>query len=267
MNRLPLSRQQKSAAALCEGARPYVDHSIEGLRTKTALEVVYPSSCRSERAIYSVGKEAHTQIKPIKCWPPESVEGDCLHCGDELNEVYPIAKYKAETKYWVFGQFCSPGCCLGYAREMGLGCQIETWTRCMLHSVFGIQSTFKVCPPRFCLRKYGGGMDKEGWKAIDFAQVVEPPLATFAMFAEASAREKGGSVAQQTVRLQNLVRPATRDTPIALPTTNGREPVLLQLIAAAAPAMAEDDVPQSPSAKPKRAKKSVKTSQMLLECM
>jgi hypothetical protein len=263
MSRLPSSRQQKSTGALIEGARAYVDHSIEGLRTKAALDVVYPSSCRNERSIFSVGEEALTQPRAVPQWPPKTIEGDCLHCGDALKkEVYPIAKYKADTKYWIFGQFCSPCCCLGYAREMNLGCQVETWTRSMLRSTFGIKKHFNVCPPRFCLKKYGGGMSKEVWKAVDFAVVVEPPLATFAMFAEASAREKGQQLSQASIRLQNLTRPTEREQPLAQPTNNGREPILLQLIAEAVPTpKIEGETP-----KPKRMKKAAKTSQMLLDC-
>ena len=253
MSRLPTSRQQKSTAALLEGARPYLDHSIEGLRTKTALEVVYPSSSKHERAVFSVN-EPLTQSKQVNAWPPP-IKGDCLHCGDKLNTVvFPIAKFKAESKFWVFGQFCSPCCALGYVREINLGCQVETWTRAMLQSVFNI-SVFNVCPPRFCLQRYGGSMEKEVWKSINFAVIVEPPMATFAMFAEAANR-KGTS---QSVNLQHLSRPTTRDTPLAVPTPNGREPLLLRLISEAAPQHVEEE-------KPKRAKKSIKTSQMLLDC-
>ena len=254
MNRLPTSRQQKSTAALLEGARPYLDHSIEGLRTKVALEVVYPSSSKHERAVYSV-KEPLTQPRQVSKWPP-SIDGDCLHCGETLTKnVFPIAKFKAENKYWIFGQFCSPCCSMGYIREINLGCQVETWTRAMFQSVFHIDK-FNVCPPRFCLKKYGGSMDKEVWNSIDCASIVEPPMATFAMFAEASSR-KG---ATHSISLQHLTRPTTRDTPLAVPTNNGREPLLLQLISEAAP------LPQEGQEKPKRAKKNLKTSQMLLDC-
>jgi hypothetical protein len=256
MNRLPTSRQQKSTAALLESARPYLDHSIEGLRTKTALEVVYPSSSKHERAVYAV-QTPLTQPRPVSSWPP-CIQGDCLHCGDTLSkELYPIAKFKAENKFWVFGQFCSPCCALGYIREINLGCQVETWTRAMLQNVFAIHK-FNVCPPRFCLKRYGGSMDKEVWKTIDFAAIIEPPMATFAMFAEASSR-KGIS---QSISLQHLTRPTTRDTPLAVPTNNGREPLLLQLIAEAAP-LPQEGMEKQP---PKRAKKNLKTSQMLLDC-
>jgi hypothetical protein len=48
---------------------------------------------------------------------------------------------------------------------------------------------------------------------------------------------------------------------LAVPTNNGREPLLLQLIAEAAP------IPQEGTEKqPKRAKKAIKTSHMLLDC-
>jgi hypothetical protein len=105
-------------------------------------------------------------------------------------------------------------------------------------------------------------MSKEVWKAVDFAVVVEPPLATFAMFAEASAREKGQQLNQASIRLQNLTRPTERDQPLAQPTNNGREPILLQLIAEAVPMpKVEGETP-----KPKRMKKAAKTSQMLLDC-
>ena len=263
MSRLPISRQQKSTSALCQSARPYIDHSSEGLRTTASLDVVYPSSLRNERAIYSAGKEAHTQPKTIKTWPPSSVEGDCLHCGDHLELMYPAAKYKAETKFWVFGQFCSPGCSLGYVREMGMGCQVETWTRSMLSQVFSVTS-FDVCPPRFCLKRYGGGMEKQVWKDINFASLVEPPLSTFAMFAEAVAREKSENLIPNSVRLVNIQRPEKRDVPVATPTCNGREPILLKLLAEACPEPEEEELAVKPQAK--KTRKTVKTSQMLLEC-
>ena len=269
MNRLPSSRQQKSTSALYQGARPYIDHSSEGLRTQASLDVVYPSSLRNERAIYAAGEQAHTQPKNLSAWPCGKIKGDCLHCGDALDtQVYPVAKYRADTKCWIFGQFCTPSCALGYEREMGMGCQVETWTRSMLSQLFSI-TQFQVCPPRFCLKKYGGGMDKIFWKDLNFASIVEPPLSTFAMFAESIAR---GAEFKSTnsVRLSNIQRPEQRDIPLAVPTCNGREPLLLKLLAestlSANPVETQEQEVEASPAKVKKPRKSVKTSQMLLEC-
>jgi hypothetical protein len=271
MSRLPSSRQQKSTSALYQGARPYIDHSSEGLRTQASIDVVYPSSVRNERAIFAAGQQAHTQPRSLNSWPPGPIKGDCLHCGDSLEcQIYPVAKYKADTKFWIFGQFCTPSCALGYVREMGMGCQVETWTRSMLSQIFGI-TQFKVCPPRFCLKKYGGGMEKILWEDLNFASIVEPPLSTFAMFAESIAREKSADFkAVNSVRLSNLQRPEQRDIPLAVPTCNGREPILLKLLAESsghsqnAPKvdMCEEESP----IKVKKQRKNAKTSQMLLEC-
>jgi hypothetical protein len=283
MSRLPYSRQQKSTSALYQGARPYIDHSSEGLRTQASIDVVYPSSLRNERAIFAAGEKAHTLPKSVNCWPPSAIKGDCLHCGDALeSQVYPVAKYKADTKFWIFGQFCTPSCALGYVREMGMGCQVEAWTRSMLSQLFGI-TQFQVCPPRFCLKKYGGGMEKILWKDLNFASIVEPPLSTFAMFAESIAREKNADFKSvNAVRMSNLQRPEQRDIPLAVPTCNGREPFLLKLLAESStksletttlpsslpvPPIVEENIEEeAPTVKTKKSKKNTKTSQMLLDC-
>jgi hypothetical protein len=139
----------------------------------------------------------------------------------------------------------------------------------MLSQLFSI-TQFQVCPPRFCLKKYGGGMDKIVWKDLNFASIVEPPLSTFAMFAESIAREKGAEFkSANAVRLSNLQRPEQRDIPLAIPTCNGREPLLLKLLAessfAANSVETKEEVEASP-AKVKKPRKTMKTSQMLLEC-
>jgi hypothetical protein len=259
VSRIPLSRQHKSTQALVDSARPFIDHSIEGLRTRRTLEVVYPSSVHNERAIFSANKVPIAFHKPVEKWPLEC-DGDCLHCGDTIiNNPLPIAKYKIDTRFWVFGQFCSPGCSLGYIRESNLGCQVESWTRAMFLGVFGIKGEINVCPPRFTLKKYGGGMTKEMWKPLDFAISVEPPLSTFAMFSEACLRTKqDDAIKLVQVQLKNITRPTERTTEIAGPTSNGREPVLLKLLGKDLAQKTED----------KKSKKSKKEStQMLLDCV
>jgi len=215
---------------------------------------------------------------------PTSFEGDCLHCGDCLDNgiALPIAKYKVEGRFWVFGQFCSPGCGLGYVREASLGCQVESWTRAMYISVFGIQEIFKVCPPRFTLQKYGGGMTKEHWGPLDFAISVEPPLSTFAMFSEACIRSKFKSAGDSTagltkVQLKNISRPAERTSEPAEPTSNGREPVLLKLLGKTVPEKEKhkdkegDDrtkiVEKAVDPAPPKKKSKKESTQMLLDCV
>jgi hypothetical protein len=262
VSRIPLSRQHKSTQALIESARPFVDHSIEGLRTRKTLEVVYPSSVHNDRAIFSANKVPLAFHKPLDTWPLEC-DGDCLHCGDVIHtHPIPIAKYKIDNRFWVFGQFCSPGCALGYVREANLGCQVESWTRAMFFGVFGIHEEFRVCPPRFTLKKYGGGMTKESWKPLDFAISVEPPLSTFAMFSEACIRAKqDDAVKLAQVQLKNITRPTERTTEIAEPTSNGREPVLLKLLG-------KDLVsPQKNAEKPKGKRPKKESTQMLLDCV
>ena len=292
VSRIPLSRQHKSTQALIDSARPFVDHSIEGLRTRKTLEVVYPSSVRSERAIFSVHKQPLASSKLIDQWPC-NFTGDCLHCGDSLENgnALPIAKYKVEGRFWVFGQFCSPGCGLGYVREASLGCQVESWTRAMYISVFGILENFKVCPPRFTLVKYGGGMTKEQWKPLDFAISVEPPLSTFAMFSEACIRSTGvlsftdtagnaGTAGLNKVQLKNISRPLERTTEPAEPTSNGREPVLLKLLGKGMPGKLPKEPPTVPKEKkgddtaksgeepaPPKKKSKKESTQMLLDCV
>ena len=283
-----MSRQHKSTQALIDSARPFIDHSIEGLRTRKTLEVVYPSSVHTERAIFSVSKQPLASCKNIEQWPND-FNGECLHCGDSLQGVkaLPIAKYKVEGKFWVFGQFCSPGCGLGYIREATLGCQVESWTRAMYMSVFGIHENFRVCPPRFTLVKYGGGMTKETWNPLDFAISVEPPLCTFAMFSEACIRSKGeinslqgSAAAQNKVQLKNITRPLERTTEPAEPTSNGREPVLLKLFGKAdddnvAPKGVESPAKTSGkgavtlggTAGPSKKKSKRESTQMLLDCI
>lgn len=281
VSRIPLSRQHKSTQALIDSARPFVDHSIEGLRTRKTLEVVYPSSVHNDRAIFSVHKQPLASSKHVEQWP-STFSGDCLHCGDSLEDgrALPIAKYKVEGRFWVFGQFCSPGCGLGYVREASLGCQVESWTRAMYMSVFGIQENFKVCPPRFTLEKYGGGMTKEHWDPLDFAISVEPPLSTFAMFSEACIRSKGfkstgdlTATALNKVQLKNITRPAERITEPAEPTSNGREPVLLKLLGKTGEKKDPDPsltkIVEKGTADPAPPKKKSKkeSTQMLLDCV
>jgi hypothetical protein len=258
VSRIPLSRQHKSTQALIQSARPFIDHSIEGLRTKTILEVVYPSNVKSERAIFSVSETPLASCKAVD-WDTNR-QGDCLHCGDCLNQAVPIAKYKVDAKFWIFGQFCSPGCALGYIREASLGCQVESWTRAMFMTVFGFQEEFKVCPPRFTLKKYGGSMTKESWKPLDFSISVEPPLCTFAMFSEACIRKQSAEVVSQNVHLKNITRPSERATEIVEPTSNGREPFLLKLLGKESVTKSEEKPPVK-----KRSKKE--STQMLLDCM
>ena len=266
VSRIPLSRQHKSTQALIDSARPFVDHSIEGLRTRKTLEVVYPSSVHNERAIFAVTKQPLASCKNVEDWPMKA-KGECLHCGDSLSgKALPIAKYKVEGRFWVFGQFCSPGCSLGYIRESSLGCQVESWTRAMFMSVFGLQENFSVCPPRFTLERYGGGMTKEAWKPLDFAISVEPPLSTFAMFSEACIRSKGESTLQalNPVQLKNISRPTERTTEPAEPTSNGREPILLKLLGheLVSPKKTAMDEKQPPKKKSKK-----ESTQMLLDCV
>ena len=245
---MPESRL-RTAEALKQAARPFIDHSVEGLKTVSSIEVVYPSAISKDREIRLPfdGIRAHTRPRPVQVYERH---GDCLHCGDALVQAYPIAKFKVDLKFWVFGQFCSPGCAMGYIREANLGPQVMNWTRQMLTNVFHV-TNFQVSPPRFMLKRYGGSMEKPQWAATDFIQMKNPPLCTFAMFAEVEKT----SQALTEVSLRDLRRPVERTEMPAGPTPTGREPVLLKVLAES------EDRPKSPTRK--KATKKMKSTPSL----
>ena len=218
MARLPESRVR---APLSESAsRPFVDHSIEGL--KTEVEVIFPSVSRKCSTIKSMTKEPLVGARPTE-WGKH--EGDCLHCGDALGEgCVPIAKYKTDGKFWVFGQFCCGGCSLGYIREQSMGAQVQTWTSRMLIDVFSCKFPIPFAPPRCMLSRYGGPISSKEWKTTHCTSVKSPPLCTFAMFAECTSKKS--EQAQS-----GLSRPKERDTMPAVRTTTGKEPVILKVLA------------------------------------
>ena len=216
MKRLPESRARQAVAS----ARPFLDHSLQGLKTALKIDVIYPSSTEKDRrAILGAGR-ALTEPKCID-W---KASGDCLHCGDEFTSAIPIAKFKNDGKFWVFGQFCGPPCAFGYLREHNENPQVFAWTREMLHSVFGITEKVTVSPPRFMLKRYGGAMDKTVWSSTNFIASKSAPLATFAMFAEATSSK------MESTELKNIQRPVIRDTMPAQQTPTGKEPAILKAL-------------------------------------
>lgn len=248
MNRLPDSRL-RSAEALRDAARPFIDHSVTGLKTAASVEVVYPSAvARDRKTVLASGPRGLTQAKALASWCPTGTH--CLHCGDAVGKhAVPVAKFKQDGRFWVFGQFCSPSCGLGYLREHDESSQTVTWTLQLFRAAFAISTHhIPVSPPRFMLKKYGGTLDKEVWKGEDFICSKSAPLATFAMFAEVESRKP--SVDTET-SLKNLARPTERDTLPARPTATGREPVLLKVLA-------EDTDTKTPGVRsPKRARSTV----------
>lgn len=230
MKRLPDSRV--TSEALKNAARPFIDHSIEGLKTAasidTKVEVIYPSSLEKNRKILLAhGKKAQTQAKPIDQYTV--VNGECLHCGDTFKTGLPVAKYKSDGRYWIFGQFCSPPCGLGYLREHNETDQVMTWTRQMFKHVFSIQDErIHVSPPRFMLKRYGGPLEKEQWKDELFIATKMAPLATFSMFAEVEQQRYPSA---NISNFHNLQRPNERSTMPTKPTPTGREPILLKVLA------------------------------------
>jgi hypothetical protein len=254
MKRLPDSRL-RSAESLRNAARPFIDHSVQGLKTANAVtahgrvEVVYPSSvAKDRRTLLGSGPRALTQSKPIDTWTPSPA--DCLHCSEALGKhAVPVAKFKSDGRFWVFGQFCSPSCGLGYLREHNESPQVFSWTLQMFRVAFGINTArIHVSPPRFMLKRFGGPMDKATWDGEDFICTKAAPLATFAMFAEVEA----GAKQLPSLNLRNLSRPAERDAMPAKSTPTGREPILLKVLAE--DVATKDDAPRSP----KRAKAASK---------
>lgn len=215
MKRLPESRNRQ----LVEKARPFLDSSLRGLKTAAKIDVIYPSSTEKDRKVtLGVGPRPLTEALPIE-WNAKN--GDCLHCGDAFENAVPIAKFKADGKFWIFGQFCGPPCAFGYLREHNENPQVFAWTREMLHTVFDIKEKVQVTPPRFMLKRYGGAMDKIQWKNTDYIASKCAPLATFAMFAESS------HPVMKTEEFRNMQRPKTRDTMPAEQTPTGKEPAIL----------------------------------------
>lgn len=261
MARLPDSRRKTEI--LLQDAAPYresidsfkktfVDHSLEGLKTTTSLEprsaafteVVFPSVSNRSRQLVSATSEPLVNTKRIGEWLCKS--GACLHCGHELSSgedkttiderttmtnAVPIAKYKLDGLYWVFGQFCSAPCALGYVQEHTMGPQVMTWTRTMLSTVFDVKEPMTVAPPRFMLQRYGGPLSSDTWKRTAFFVLKEPPLCTFAMYAECKRDVASLTQAAATDLLRGLRRPVERDTEPAKSTVTGREPVVLRLLA------------------------------------
>jgi hypothetical protein len=248
MKRLPDSRV-RSTEALKNAARPFIDHSVQGLKTATSVEVIYPSAvARDRKTLLATGPRALTTTKPISEWTPHGL--DCLHCADALGEhAVPVVKFKQDGRFWVFGQFCSPSCGLGYLREHNESPQIVAWTLQMFRSVFQISTHgIPVRPPRFMLKRFGGSLDKEPWEREDFICTKSAPLATFSMFAEVEAGPKNDS---GSTSLRNLSRPVERDTLPARPTPTGREPVLLRVLAE------DTDIKTAAPRSPKRARSTV----------
>ena len=249
MARVPESRA-KTSEALRECAKPFFDHSVTGLKTESlvkpsSLEVVFPSlSCRNTRQTCSYTKVPHTTAKKIDEWS-SSCQGCCLHCGDELRNAVPIAKFKVDGLYWVFGQFCGASCAYGYIREHDMKEQVMTWTRNMLSSVFKLKEE-RVCPPRFMLKRYGGPLDKPSFETLAFCTIKQPPLCTFAMFAEAAAAQQKSALMSGSTLFGPLERPTVRDSMPAQPTPTGKEPILLKVLAEAT---AQDDSIKPPSPK------------------
>ena len=260
MKRLPDSRL-RSAESLRNAARPFIDHSVQGLKTAQAVtahgrvEVVYPSSVsKDRRTVLGSGPRALTSAKPLDTWTVP--QGDCLHCSDPLGKhSVPVAKFKSDGRFWVFGQFCSPSCGLGFLREHNESPQTFSWTLQMFRAAFGIDTVrLRVSPPRFMLRRFGGPLAKPEWDGEDFICSKAAPLATFAMFAEVEA----GSKAAPVLNLRNLSRPTERETMPARPTPTGREPVLLKVLAE--DVATKDEAPRSPKRAKAPAKKRGPTS-------
>ena len=243
MARLPDSR--KKIETLVEQSKQFVDHSIEGLRTKQEIrndrEIVFPSVSKRTRTITSCTAEPLVSARKLGQWMSRS--GACLHCGDALKQpIYesttncaplancvPLAKYKLDNSFWTFGQFCSPNCALGYANEHKFGQQVMTWTRSMLTSVFSCKEPLEIAPPRFMLDTYGGPMDSKAWERSSFLVLKDPPLCTFAMYME-SKRAPEAILSPETI-LKSLRRPEKRDSEPAKPTVTGREPTVLKVLA------------------------------------
>ena len=242
MARLPESRVKARLSTL-EAARTFVDHSITGLKT---VEVVFPSVSRKDATFISYN-EPHVGPRPTE-WTTKT--GDCLHCCMGLECSVPIAKYKLDDSFWVFGQFCSPECALGYVRESMLGAQVQTWTTSMLATVFKCPLPITSAPPRFMLKRFGGSLETDSWRRTSCTSIKYPPLCTFAMFAECMGKP-------QATPSAIITRPIERDTMPAGPTVTGREPVILRILATG-------DAPDVEPKSPKRAAKKSKKTSMLL---
>jgi hypothetical protein len=257
MKRLPDSRV--TSESLKNAARPFIDHSIEGLKTansidyKPKVEIVYPSSLSLNRKILLAnGERAQTQAKVINNF--QQLQGDCLHCGDHFQSGLPIAKYKSDGKFWIFGQFCSPSCGLGYLREHNESDQVLTWTREMFKDVFSIKNDkIHVNPPRFMLKRYGGPLTKDKWSQESFITTKMAPLSTFSMFAEVEHNRLHPEISNASqISFFNLQRPTERNTMPVKPQQTGREPILLKVLA--------EDNDGNIKKSPKRSKMSTTTT-------
>jgi hypothetical protein len=241
--RLPSSRTRVGPAiqgARQEHARSFVPKAAEG----KALEIVFPAARKATASF--VGHTAHGPLpmrsKPLDNWP-QSCDGDCLHCGQNIEgRPLPASNYKEAGKYWVFGQFCRPCCALGYVLEHwgeAGAARCIVWTREMLANVFGVPRGRAPAPPRFMLAKYGGPLSLlefygEDGEHTEYVAMRAPPLASFAMYMECvrgTAHAPAVTEMPTIESLRNLTRPTVREEPLAPRLPTGRAPLLLELLA------------------------------------
>jgi hypothetical protein len=114
------------------------------------------------------------------------------HPGHSASErAAETSQYKRErargagvpSRWWfnVTGVFCTPGCALAAARARGT----DVVTRLMFKRVYGIKrDRLRPAPPKEMLRKFGGPMTTEQFRATSAvgrveSQLVRPPLIPF----------------------------------------------------------------------------------------
>ena len=181
-----------------------------------------------------IGDIIPLKTENIQNWPL-STKFLCLHCSETIpGTPLPAVKYydSHDSKFWVYGFFCRPCCCLAYVQEHP---NTDTprciiWTQAVLRNIFKFENVITPAPPRCALEKYGGKLTLEqfyGTGEIKFKSIHNPPFVTFAMYAEMT--NISGNDNDKTTN--GLRRPTERTTPIAKEESTQKTPLILEFLA------------------------------------
>lgn len=181
-----------------------------------------------------IGDTIPLKTEVLKNWPV-TTKFLCLHCSESIPGVpLPAVKYydSHDNKFWVYGFFCRPCCCLAYVQEHP---NTDTprciiWTQAVLRNIFKFDTVIIPAPPRCALKKYGGKLslnDFYGTDEIKFKAIHNPPFVTFAMYAEMT--NKNGP--EHDKATNGLTRPTERTTPVATEESTQKPPLILEFLA------------------------------------
>jgi hypothetical protein len=127
-----------------------------------------------------------------KQWPSK-VKISCFWCSYNFdNSPYGIPIKKVGDTFHMFGNFCSSGCCAAYIfNNMS---SIDKWeSYSLLNMLYSDpMNPIKIAPDRICLRKFGGNLSIDEYRAItnnrnkDYNIILPPMLSIIPSMEEVS---------------------------------------------------------------------------------